>query len=91
MHFDTETSKSFKCDLETFRFLDVQTSETNLHFKTLKKYLKSARQLRGKKYNNNNNNNKKQTNSRLVTHITVKNQLCKFVKPYDNFGETHGF
>ena len=36
-HFDTETSKSIKCNFETFRFLDFQTSETNRLFETLKK------------------------------------------------------
>ena len=69
-HFDTDTSKSIKCNFETFRFLDFQTSETNRLFETLKKNIESVRQLCGKK-----------KNSRLVTQITAKNRHSEFVNP----------
>ena len=68
-HFNTETSKSIKCNFETFRFSDFQTSETNRLFETLKKNIESVRQLCGKR------------NSRLTTQITAKNLQSEFVNP----------
>ena len=79
--FDTETSKSIKCDLETFRFLDVQTSETNLHFKMLKKISRVRDSFLEKNYNNNKKTNKLETrnaHNRKKSTLRVRETLRKF-------------